>query len=49
MKEAKNGIAVTFEGEGLPATPKERTFDRVLDFDRPAAELRRARARSDAA
>jgi len=31
MKEAKNGIAVTFEGEGLPAdAPKERTFDRVL-------------------
>jgi len=31
MKEAKDGIAVTFEGEGLPAdTPKERTFDRVL-------------------
>ncbi len=31
MKEAKDGIAVTFEGEGLPAdSPKERTFDRVL-------------------
>jgi dihydrolipoamide dehydrogenase len=31
MKEAKDGIAVTFEGEGLPAdAPKERTFDRVL-------------------
>jgi len=31
MKEAKAGIAVTFEGEGLPAdAPKERTFDRVL-------------------
>jgi len=31
MKEAKGGIAVTFEGEGLPAdAPKERTFDRVL-------------------
>jgi dihydrolipoamide dehydrogenase len=31
MKEAKSGIAVTFEGEGLPAdAPKERTFDRVL-------------------
>jgi dihydrolipoamide dehydrogenase len=31
MNEAKNGIAVTFEGEGLPAdAPKERTFDRVL-------------------
>ena len=31
MKEGKNGIAVTFEGEGLPAdAPKERTFDRVL-------------------
>jgi len=31
MKEVKNGIAVTFEGEGLPAdAPKERTFDRVL-------------------
>ena len=31
MKEGKNGIAVTFEGEGLPAdAPKERIFDRVL-------------------
>jgi dihydrolipoamide dehydrogenase len=31
MNEAKNGIAVTFEGEGRPAdAPKERTFDRVL-------------------
>jgi dihydrolipoamide dehydrogenase len=31
MKEAKDGIAVTFEGEGLPAdAPKERTFDRAL-------------------
>jgi dihydrolipoamide dehydrogenase len=31
MKEGKNGIAVTFEGEGLPAdAAKERTFDRVL-------------------
>ena len=31
MKEAKDGIAVTFEGEGLPADArKERTFDRVL-------------------
>jgi dihydrolipoyl dehydrogenase len=31
MKEAKDGIAVTFEGEGLPADPpRERTFDRVL-------------------
>jgi dihydrolipoamide dehydrogenase len=31
MKEVKNGIAVTFEGEGLPAdAPRERTFDRVL-------------------
>ncbi len=31
MKEAKDGIAVTFEGDGLPAdAPKERTFDRVL-------------------
>jgi dihydrolipoamide dehydrogenase len=31
LKEVKNGIAVTFEGEGLPAdAPKERTFDRVL-------------------
>jgi dihydrolipoamide dehydrogenase len=31
MKEAKNGITVTFEGEGLPAdAAKERTFDRVL-------------------
>ena len=31
MKEAKNGIAVTFEGEGLSAdAAKERTFDRVL-------------------
>jgi dihydrolipoamide dehydrogenase len=31
MKEAKDGIAVTFDGEGLPAdAAKERTFDRVL-------------------
>ncbi len=31
MKEAKDGIVVTFEGEGLPAdAPRERTFDRVL-------------------
>ncbi len=30
MKEAKNGIAVTFEGEGLADAAKERTFDRVL-------------------
>jgi dihydrolipoyl dehydrogenase len=31
MKEAKDGIAVTFEGEGLPAdASKMRTFDRVL-------------------
>ncbi len=31
MKDVKDGIAVTFEGEGLPAdAPKERTFDRVL-------------------
>ena len=39
MKEAKNGIAVTFEGEGVPADAKERTFDRVLDFDRPTTEF----------
>jgi dihydrolipoyl dehydrogenase len=30
MKDAKNGIAVTFEGESLAADAKERTFDRVL-------------------
>ena len=30
MKDAKGGIAVTFEGEGLAADAKERTFDRVL-------------------
>ena len=31
MKEVKDGVTVTFEGEGLPAdAPKERTFDRVL-------------------
>jgi len=31
MKEATNGIAVTFEGEGVSGdAPKERTFDRVL-------------------
>ncbi len=31
MKETKNGIAVTFEGAGLPGdAEKERTFDRVL-------------------
>jgi dihydrolipoamide dehydrogenase len=30
MKEARNGIAVTFEGEALDAGARERTFDRVL-------------------
>jgi dihydrolipoamide dehydrogenase len=31
MKDTKNGIAVTFEGEGLTGdAAKERTFDRVL-------------------
>jgi dihydrolipoamide dehydrogenase len=31
LEEVKSGIAVTLEGEGLPAdAPKERTFDRVL-------------------
>jgi len=30
MKEANNGITVTFEGEGAGAGAKERTFDRVL-------------------
>ena len=30
MKEAGDGIAVTFEGEGLGDRPKEQTFDRVL-------------------
>jgi len=31
MKEAKDGITVTFEGEGLPGdAARERTFDRVL-------------------
>jgi dihydrolipoamide dehydrogenase len=30
MKEAKNGIAVAFEGESIPADARERTFDRVL-------------------
>jgi dihydrolipoamide dehydrogenase len=31
LKDVKDGVAVTFEGEGLPAdAPKERTFDRVL-------------------
>ena len=30
MKEAKDGIKVTFEGEGLAADAKEQTFDRVL-------------------
>ncbi len=30
MKEGKKGIAVTFEGEGVTAESKERTFDRVL-------------------
>jgi dihydrolipoamide dehydrogenase len=30
MKESRDGIAVTFEGEGLGDRPRERTFDRVL-------------------
>jgi dihydrolipoamide dehydrogenase len=30
MKEAGQGIAVMFEGEGLGDRPKEQTFDRVL-------------------
>jgi dihydrolipoamide dehydrogenase len=30
MKEAKDGITVTFEGANLPQDAKERTFDRVL-------------------
>ncbi len=30
MKDAGNGIAVTFEGDGVPADARERTFDRVL-------------------
>ena len=30
MKEAKDGIAVSFDGEGLGDRPRERTFDRVL-------------------
>jgi dihydrolipoyl dehydrogenase len=30
MKEGKNSITVTFEGEGLGDGPKERSFDRVL-------------------
>jgi dihydrolipoamide dehydrogenase len=30
MKEAGEGIAVTFAGEGLGDRPKEQTFDRVL-------------------
>src|SRR5688572_31974656 len=30
MKEAGEGIAVTFEGDGLADRPKEQTFDRVL-------------------
>jgi dihydrolipoamide dehydrogenase len=30
MQEAKEGIAVTFDGEGVGAGPRERTFDRVL-------------------
>jgi dihydrolipoamide dehydrogenase len=30
MKETKNGVAVTFDGEGLGDRPREQTFDRVL-------------------
>jgi len=30
MKEAKNGISVSFEGESVSADARERTFDRVL-------------------
>ncbi len=30
MRAAPNGVAVTFEGEGLAAEARDRTFDRVL-------------------
>jgi dihydrolipoamide dehydrogenase len=30
MKEAKDSVSVTFEGEGLGDGPKERSYDRVL-------------------
>ena len=30
MKEAKDGISVSFDGDGLGDRPRERTFDRVL-------------------
>jgi len=30
MKETKNGISVSFDGEAVPADAKERAFDRVL-------------------
>jgi dihydrolipoamide dehydrogenase len=30
MKETKNGISVSFDGESVPADAKERAFDRVL-------------------
>jgi dihydrolipoamide dehydrogenase len=30
MKEAKDGIVVSFDGEGLGDRPREKTFDRVL-------------------
>src|SRR5918993_409906 len=30
MKEAKDGITVSFDGEGVGDGPRERTFDRVL-------------------
>ena len=44
MKAAKDGIAVTFEGEGKTG---EQTFDRVLVVGRPQAELRRFGPRQD--
>jgi dihydrolipoamide dehydrogenase len=30
MKETKDGVAVSFDGEGLGDRPREKTFDRVL-------------------
>ena len=49
MKDAKDGIAVTFEGEGCRRRAEGADVRPRARLDRPPAELGRARARQDAA